>query len=110
MAIKILLLLTLVTACGQNTQVSNKSQLEGTSFVTMPTEEVYTHSGTLQRKTNSEGSDVIIINNIPYTVDFKSSYSSLEFIAALPLGTAKAVKCKGKITAEKILLETLVGQ
>lgn len=111
MVIRILLFLTLVTACGQNTQVSNSQELEGTSFVTTPTPEVtYNYTGTLQRKASSDGEDVIIINGVYYVVSFKSSYSALEFIAARPLGSSVPVKCKGKITQEVILLENLARQ
>lgn len=112
MVIKILLLLTLVTACGQNTQISNSKELEGTSFITTPNSDntTYTHTGTLQRKSSSDGQDVIIINGNYYVVSMHSSYNALEFVAARPLGSSVPVKCKGKITQEVILLEALTNQ
>lgn len=107
MAIKILLLLLLVSACGRDVKLTNS--LEKNSFVNSPSE-AYNQSGTLVRKTTASEKDRIVIGGSSYNVSISSSYSSLEFIAALPLGTQVNVKFKGKASGSEILLESMTNQ
>jgi hypothetical protein len=109
MQIKILakiLLILVFSACGNMTEVDDR-KLESFSNITNAGTVNVDKSGVLRRKTNGSGKDMIVYGGTQYSVSIYSSYSSLEFIAARPLGFEGNVQFKGEIRGVEVVLEAI---
>jgi hypothetical protein len=97
-----LFILSLVTSCGPEVEISNK-KLEYNSSLATTTPEI---EGTLIRGTP----DKIQVTNGTYQVSMYSSYDALEFIAARQLNKSYTIRFRGKIKSNQYVVETMTAK
>lgn len=95
-----LISLFLIAACGKDVKISTK-ELETNSSLSDGAAHSTNQEGVLKRGSP----DFIIVNGVANKISMYSSYSSLEFIAVRPLNSQTAVKFRGKIKKNEMVME-----